>query len=187
MDIIYVPNCFNDFAFNAKSTYDVLLTEVPWVNREAPRDECFMALESAEYTYGTGFKRTYNSVPLHSFVDYAMWRLNFWYNSQYNVCFLNYYKSEKEHLGWHSDNSPEMDINHPIAVVSFGAEREIWVKNKDYKGEIPKENRYKLSNGSIFIMPAGYQNDHMHKIPKPDKPCGGRISLTFRKFIKKES
>jgi hypothetical protein len=31
-------------------------------------------------------------------------------------------------------------------------------------------------------MPAGFQIDNLHKIPKNDKPCGGRISLTFRKF-----
>lgn len=33
------------------------------------------------------------------------------------------------------------------------------------------------------IMPPKMQETHLHKIPKGDKPCGGRISLTFRKYI----
>ncbi len=167
--------------------YEELLNEVPWVNRDAPRDECFMATESKEYTYGkSGYSRTYNSVPFHPEVTRCMSAVNFDTNSTYNVCFLNYYKSEKEHLGWHSDDSPEMDIDHPIAVVSFGAARYIWTKPKDFKGEIPDKDRYMLSSGSLFIMPAGYQKEFMHRIPKHDRPCGGRISLTFRKFTNKE-
>ena len=76
-----------------------------------------------------------------------------------------------------------MDLDHPIAVVSLGAEREIWWKDKHFKGTIPQENRQLLKNGSLFIMPAGFQNDHLHKIPRCDRPCGIRISLTFRYFV----
>ena len=36
----------------------------------------------------------------------------------YNVCFLNRYDDQRNHLGWHADDSPEMDHDHPIAVVS---------------------------------------------------------------------
>jgi len=34
----------------------------------------------------------------------------------------------------------------------------------------------------LFIMPPGYQDNFYHKIPKHDRPCGWRISLTFRSF-----
>jgi len=164
--------------------FEKLRNEVSWLNREAPRDECFMSYIPLEYTYGKGFTRTYNSLEFNEAVIKIMDRLNSEFCSEYNVCFLNYYKSDKEHLGWHADDSPEMDTTHPIGVVSFGAERFIWVKNKDYKGNIPDEDKYLLGDGSLFIMPAGFQIDNLHKIPKNDKPCGGRISLTFRKFIK---
>lgn len=165
-----------------ESWFDTLLNEVPWVNKEAPRDECFMSLVPLEYTYGNGFTRTYKSIKMHNKVLEIMKKMNMEFKTDYDVCFLNFYKSEKEWLGWHADDSPEMDSEHPIAVISFGVVRDIWVKNKDYKGEISEENKYKLSNGSLFIMPAGYQANNKHKIPKGDKPCGGRISLTFRKF-----
>jgi len=164
--------------------FDRLLSEVAWVNRDAPRDECFMALESLEYSYGNQMHlRTYNSVDMHSTVMALMKRLNEEFDSSYNVCFLNFYKSEQQHLGWHSDDSPEMDKNHPIAVISFGAERFIWVKPIGEKGEIPQDDKYLLHDGSLFIMPSGFQELYLHRIPKHDRPCGGRISLTFRKFV----
>jgi alkylated DNA repair dioxygenase AlkB len=170
----------------AGDIFDKLLSEVAWANKEAPRDECFMSPVPLEYTYGKGFTRTYKSMDMHPAVQAIMDRLNADYGTEYNVCFLNYYKSDKEHLGWHADDSPEMDPTHPIAVVSFGAERYIWTKMKGIKGDIPDEDKFLLENGSLFIMPAGYQKDHVHKIPKHDRVCGGRISLTFRKYVEPE-
>jgi alkylated DNA repair dioxygenase AlkB len=168
----------------ADEKFEKLFNETSWINKEAPRDECFMALESLEYTYGNGFTRRYKSLPVNEDVLNIMNKLNKDYRTEYNVCFLNYYKNEKEHLGWHADDSPKMDSNHPIAVVSFGANRYIWCKKKEYKGVIPEEDKYLLNSGSLFVMPSGFQKENLHKIPKNDRPCGGRISLTFRKFIK---
>lgn len=96
--------------------------------------------------------------------------------------FGSYYKDEHQHLGWHSDDSPEMDMDHPISVVSCGEPRFIYVKERYYKGEVPDENKYLLTNGSLFIMPSGYQKDHLHKIPRGGHSMEGRISLTFRKY-----
>jgi alkylated DNA repair dioxygenase AlkB len=166
----------------AESLYDRLIDEVPWVNRDAPRDECFMALEELEYTYGDKITRTYTSVSMNDMVKSMMNKLNEDFDCEYNICFLNYYKNEKEFLGWHADDSPEMDSNHPIAVISFGAEREIWTKKMGEKGVVPDENKYSLEDGSLFIMPAGFQENNLHRIPKCDRPCGGRVSLTFRKY-----
>ena len=158
-----------------------LRANVDWVNRDAPRDECFMAPNSLEYTYGESIKRTYTAVPLDGVVKFIMDKLNSEFDTDY-ICFLNYYKSEKEHLGWHADDSPEMDTNHPIAVISFSAERDIWVKKMGAKGVTPADDRYPLSNGSLFVMPAHFQESNLHKIPKGDRKCDGRISLTFRRY-----
>jgi alkylated DNA repair dioxygenase AlkB len=180
------PTYVKDFHNVGILSYNTLMEDVPWVNRDAPREECFMASNDLEYTYGKGENaRTYRSVPMHPLVQILMDKLNECFLTNYNVCFLNYYKSGKQHLGWHADDSPEMDADHPIAVISFGAERYIWVKEREYKGNIPDEDKYLLENGSLFIMPAGFQKDHLHKIPKHDRECGGRISLTFRRFVNK--
>jgi alkylated DNA repair dioxygenase AlkB len=160
----------------------LLMHEVPWLQETEARKECFMATTPMEYTYGSGpGVRTYKSIPMEGMVKAICITLNLDTNAFYDLCFLNRYDDQKNQLGWHADDSPEMDPNHPIAVVSFGAAREIWWKEQDFKGEIPKGNRQLLENGSLFIMPAGFQQRYFHKIPKHDRPCGPRISLTYRK------
>lgn len=174
--------------FYPKDLFETLRSEVPWENRSAPRDECFMALdENLMYSYGNNNSlreelHTYKAVPMHPEVLNIMNKLNEEFGTEYNVCVLNFYQSEKQHLGWHADDSPEQDLSHPIAVISFGAERFIFIKEKGFKGNIPNENKFFLTNGSLFIMPGGFQDKFFHKIPKHDQPCGGRISLTFRKL-----
>ena len=184
-DIIYHRNWFIE---STESFFSQLRNEVNWENREAPRAEYFMGFQSGiPYTYGEGAgQRTYYSNEMHPLVKRIMNTLNREYNSNYNICFLNYYQNEKQHLGWHADDSPSQDTNHPIAVISFGADRMIYIKEKSYKGNIPESDQFVLGNGSLFIMPAYMQETHYHKIPKGDKPCGGRISLTFRKLLNHE-
>lgn len=164
--------------------FQVLRAEVPWENRDAPRDECFMSLDTTRtYSYGRqAVSRTYQASPLHKVVKALMERMNTEFGTAYNVCVLNYYKDRHQHLGWHSDDSPEQDSTHPISVVSFGAERFIYTRVKGAKGVVPDSDKYLLTLGSLFVMPGGYQETHQHKIPKHDRECEGRISLTYRKL-----
>ncbi|NJO63301.1 MAG: alpha-ketoglutarate-dependent dioxygenase AlkB [Richelia sp. RM2_1_2] len=165
------------------NSYNELLNGLDWLRVTEARYEYFMSENEIEYSYGAGAgKRTYKSKPMNDVVVNIMDKLNEEFNTKFDICFLNRYDNEKMWLGWHADNSPEIDINHPIAVISFGAEREIWVKEMPYKGDIPPEGKYMHNNGSLFMMPAGYQKTHLHKIPKWYVPCGTRISLTYRKY-----
>ncbi len=107
-------------------------------------------------------------------------KLNREFGTNYDVCFLNRYDEQKHQLGWHADIGVES--THPIAVISFGAEREIHWKHKDYKGPLPPEQKVRLASGSLFTMPAGFQENYLHKIPRSDRACGVRVSLTFRKY-----
>lgn len=171
--------------FGFEAMFETLRTEVPWVNKgNAPRDECFMALDLArKYSYGSAARdRTYTAERMHPLTRGIMLELECWFDTKFNAVVLNYYKDQHQHLGWHADDSPEQDLAHPIAVVSFGAERQIWVRGAGEKGEVPDDQKYTLANGSLFMMPGGYQSGHYHKIPKHDRECGGRISLTFRKL-----
>lgn len=165
---------------------DAVLTHLmglDWLEATEARKEYFMSDTPRSYTYGREpGQRTYHSSPYTPEIEEIRSMLNV-AGSSFNVCFLNRYDNQKNQLGWHADDSPEMDHHHPIAVISFGAEREIWVKPKEFKGEIPPEWRFKLPNGSLFIMPAGFQAGHLHKIPRCDHKCGVRISLTFRRYV----
>ncbi len=179
----FTEKFFPDYVYN-KHVYDILDDELSWENREAPRDECFLALDTnLTYSYGRGQNvRAYQAKHMHHFIHTMMLVLNNRTNANYNVCMMNRYKDQRNHLGWHADDSPEQDPEHPIAVISFGASRYIYVRENGFKGVIPEENKFLLTPGSLFVMPGGFQETHQHKIPKHDSVCGGRISLTFRKL-----
>lgn len=163
-------------------TYLQPLLGLEWLSVTDARKEYFMSDEPRSYTYGQGeFAREYHSREYSEEVASIRDELNA-DGSGYNVCFLNRYDNQRNQLGWHSDDSPMMDGDHPIAVVSFGVEREIWWRKIGDKGETPKENRKLLASGSLFIMPAGFQSTHQHRIPKCDRECGVRISLTLRRY-----
>lgn len=160
-----------------------LLTEIEWLRVAETRGEYFMSTKAVAYTYGSGRGvRTYTSHPFAAGVDEVRDRLNTMWPGM-NVCFLNRYDNQRQHLGWHADDHEGTDHTKPIAVVSFGAEREIWWRTKGTTGVVPPENRRLLGNGSLFIMPPGFQATHEHRIPKADREVGARISLTFRSFL----
>lgn len=169
-------------AFGYYTDVTKLTETVPWVAVKALRKECFMSDVPRKYSYDGPQGHVYDSVPFTDDVFDIMRVINQVHDSNLNVCFLNYYENEKNGLGFHADNSHPIDHNEPIAVVSYGAERDIWWKPQDFKGEIPNEWKQNLGNGSLFIMPPGMQSTHYHKIPKHDRPCGPRISLTFRRY-----
>lgn len=179
------PIYMSSYIEDKETVFNHLLNDLEWLTVTEARKEYFMSDEPISYKYGSGVAaRTYTSSLFSCPIKAMMDKLNKDFFGSYNVCFLNRYDTQKNALGWHADDSPEMNPKHAICVVSFGAEREIWWKDKSYKGEIPKENRQVLENGSLFIMDAGFQENHFHKIPKCDKECGIRISLTFRNYLK---
>lgn len=162
-----------------------LISEVSWLEETPVRKECFMSLVPLTYTYGSGRGvREYKSVDFHPAIASVMRKINDERGCDYNICFLNLYINETNHLGWHADDSPEMDPNHPIAVVSFGEVRPIWWRLFGQKGEIPPENRQMLEPGSLFVMPPGFQQKYEHRIPKGSRQnMEPRVSLTFRRYF----
>lgn len=160
--------------------------EVVWDERAGNRKESFQSLDLAKtYSYGKADsinRRTYHPSEMHGLVKMFLVQLNDYCGTDYNICVLNYYADQHNSLGWHADDSPEQDPNHPIAVISFGATRYIFTKENGYKGIIPNEDRYLLTPGSLFIMPPGFQDTHQHKIPRHDTKCGPRVSMTYRKL-----
>jgi alkylated DNA repair dioxygenase AlkB len=167
----------------AERDFQRLFAEVPWLHVADTRAECFMSPEPVSYTYGKGRGvRTYTSIPMAAGVDVILEKLNQGIGPL-NVCFLNRYENQQQHLGWHADDHTGTDHTKPIAVISLGAEREIWWRPTGSSGVVPPENRQLLESGSLFLMPPGFQAGHQHRIPKGDRVLGPRISLTFRAFL----
>ncbi|MCH8552927.1 MAG: alpha-ketoglutarate-dependent dioxygenase AlkB [Natronospirillum sp.] len=155
---------------------------------DAPRKEIWFA--DKEYTYGSGRgRRTYPPTPMNACASMgrimpavngelfklggSAWRVN--------SCFVNCYDTQHQHLGWHADDSPEMDDSQPIAIWTIGAERKIAFRPKGVKGEAHDE--LLLNSNSLVVMLPGMQLEWDHKIPKHWEPCGPRISFTFRNLI----
>jgi len=160
------------------------LLSLEWLSVTEARMEYFMSDVPRSYVYGKPpHDREYHSREYSDVVCDIQYLLNESFGTRYNVCFLNRYDTQKNQLGWHADDSPTMDREHPIAVVSFGAEREIWWKRQDDKGVVPPSQRQRLGNGSLFVMPAGFQDFYFHRIPRADRSVGMRISLTFRRYL----
>lgn len=177
--VTYIENFVDDAELSFKRLYE----ELDWVHADGgkvPRKEYYVNNYGFDYSYGSGgFSRTYISCPTHPVIELIRTRLKEELGVEFDVVFLNLYEDERNHLGWHADDSPEMSHEHPIVSVSLGAEREIWYKEKESK-EVPE--KILLGHGSAFVMLPGMQKTHYHRIPKCDRKCGPRISLTFRKY-----
>lgn len=189
----YIPNWLP----NADQHYYTLVNEIAWEKRDdAPRFECWMVnrhlrellvpytiTEQDNYTYGRGKgERTYQAVEMHPLVKLIQeWML---FDDRIEPrflqgCFANRYDGERQHLGWHADDSPMINHEKPIAIVSLGEERLI-----EFKANGSEETKpLLLGHGSLTLMPPGFQHTHQHRIPKGNKQMGRRISLTFRGLI----
>lgn len=190
--IEYTPG----FVANPDEAFQTLWNELAWVHRDnTPRIEYYCHALNLPYTYGKGAgERTYEPQPYHPLISAIQGDLERKTGTVFEVCFLNGYRDGSDQLGWHADDSPEMDDTRPIGIVSLGARREIYFKRQLPKGvenvpdkfdgivsEYAETTKLWLDSGSLCIMKPGMQDTHFHRIPKSSiMNCGPRISLTFR-------
>lgn len=201
--VFYEPN----FVDEADLAFQTLSKELDWEQRDAPRQEYYCNDTPDPYVYGVGKgQRQYEPKVWHPTIMTIRKAVESMLGVTLDVCFLNRYLNQKDHLGWHADDSPEMDDARPIAIVSLGVEREIWfrayVRNHHcavcrmvdgHKMDCSSKKRatmigpteiLKLDHGSVAVMEAGMQDLWQHRIPKASFECGERISLTFRGYVK---
>lgn len=96
----------------------------------------------------------------------------------FNSVLLNYYRNERDSMGMHSDDEPELGPAPAIASLSLGAPRTFILKHKYNK----KTVRLPLTDGSLLLMAGATQKNWLHGINKMTRPVGARINLTFRKI-----
>ena len=175
----YIP----DFIENPDDVLARLVSDLDWKRHgNVPRMEYYTSKLGLPYSYGVAaYAREYPSQPSHPIIEAVENKLNKATGASYEVCFLNRYEDQKDQLGWHADDSPEMDDSRPICIVSLGVEREIWFKPQG--GSADDVFKLKLGHGSLCVMPAGMQDTHYHRIPKAGFTCGRRISLTYRGYV----
>jgi alkylated DNA repair dioxygenase AlkB len=193
------------FVPNPDMAFVRLRDDLTWERRgDAPRSEYYCNDFPKPYVYGRGRgRRLYEPRPYHPVVLAIRKDLEALCKATFEVCFLNRYLNQSDQLGWHADDSPEMDDARPIVTVSLGVAREIWFRSKPAAGLrgvsddvvildqsmektgaiVPSIEKLLLGHGSAAIMEAGMQDTHEHRIPKASFMCGERISLTFRGYV----
>ena len=98
---------------------------------------------------------------------------------RFNSVLLNYYRNERDSMGMHSDDEPELGPDPVIASLSFGATRSFILRHKRNK----QTHKIALHDGSLLLMSNGLQSNWLHGIHKSARPLGERINLTFRYIV----
>lgn len=97
----------------------------------------------------------------------------------FNSVLLNYYRNERDSMGLHSDDEPELGPRPAIASLSFGEARTFILKHKHTRQTM----RVPLTDGSLLLMAGDTQQYWLHGINKMTRSLQGRINLTFRKIV----
>lgn len=101
--------------------------------------------------------------------------------ADFNSVLLNEYPNGNVGMGWHSDDEKELGKNPLIASVSFGAQRDFFLRTKESTSA--EKVKITLTSGSVVVMLGETQHYWHHSIPLRRKIKSKRINLTFRKII----
>jgi alkylated DNA repair dioxygenase AlkB len=102
----------------------------------------------------------------------------------FNSVLLNYYRDERDAMGMHSDDEPELGERPVIASVSLGAVRTlVFQPRKGRAADGAGAFRLPLASGSLLLMAGDTQRNWKHGVDRERTPCGPRINLTFRRIF----
>ncbi len=164
-----------------------LIAEIPWRHENIlvwgkmysqPRLVAWYGDRGSVYTY-SGIKLT--PLPWTDLLRDIKTRVETASAATFNSVLLNYYRDNRDSMGFHSDDEPELGVRPTIASLSLGEERTFVLKHKVKK--LSKPVRLRLESGSLLLMKGETQRYWKHGIAKTSRPCGPRINLTFRRIV----
>lgn len=164
-----------------------LINEVEWLAKPItvwgktymqPRLIAWVGDPDRSYTYSGSRMEPTPWTPLLSAVREAVQHAA---GAQFNSVLLNYYRHERDSMGYHSDDEKELGPQPVIASLSLGQPRSFVLKHKTDR--VVKPVRIMLPSGSLLIMQGETQTHWKHGIDKQSQPCGSRLNLTFRWII----
>jgi alkylated DNA repair dioxygenase AlkB len=173
-----------DLEVSSQRLLQQLLAEVPWVEQEIvvwgkrhlqPRLMAWYGDERACYTY-SGIQL--DPLPWTALLAAIKTRVERVSGAQFNSVLLNYYRDQRDSMGFHSDDEAELGRHPVIASLSLGEERTFVMKHKRDKGLAPV--RLLLASGSLLVMKGNTQENWRHGLNKLQRNCGPRVNLTFR-------
>ena len=158
----------------------LLMEETDWRHEEVkvwgklhmqPRLTAWHGEASYRYSGKTFHPLPFTPLQLHikQAVEHATGR-------RFNSVLLNYYRDERDSMGFHADDERELGPDPAVASVSFGAPRTFILKHR----RLPKTVKLALGDGCLLLMAGALQSHWLHGINKERTARGPRINLTFR-------
>lgn len=207
--VIYIPRFLS--CRQSRDYLKYLNDHIPWTRPTIrvfgrpflqPRETCYVASKGLPGLVYSGYQpRAYSweeFPPLTDILDAVHKAIP---GTSFNSLLMNRYNGGNDYVGWHADDEKLYGPTPDIASVSFGCERDFFLKKKPYKisqgkyGEDespskrskvqngPEKHRFALKNGSLLLMRGNTQRDWLHSVPKRAKALGMRINLTFRQVL----
>ena len=164
--------------------FPALLSEIPWREETItlfgktymqPRMLEFLGDQGIEYTYS---KKRYRTIPWTTSLLDLRGIAEQITQAPFNSVLANYYRNERDSMGMHADDEPELGEEPTIVSMSFGATRTFVLKHKSRR-DVPIV-RLPLLSESILVMKGATQKHWLHGIEKKTRAHGPRINLTFR-------
>ena len=179
-EVSYLPGFLNEG--QALGYYSALTEQLKWQQDhirmygkqvKIPRLQAWYGDPEAQYTYsGLLMKPS----PWQASLFELKQRCENVSGARFNSVLANWYRDNRDSMGWHSDDEPELGYQPVIASLSIGE-----VRDFDFRHKISGEKyRLPLESGSLLIMAGDTQKFWQHGISKRAKTLGGRINLTFR-------
>lgn len=143
-----------------------------------PRQQVWMGDPHCSYKYSGVL---FEPAAWHPLVKQLTDSVNQLCQGSFNSVLLNWYSDGQQHMGWHSDDEPELGNNPQIASLSLGQKRIFDLKHKSLNTQLKLE----LGHGSLLLMAGSCQHFWLHRVPKMAAATEGRINLTFREIKQK--
>ncbi len=173
-----------DLGKPAAAVLEELLVDTPWrqetitlfgKTHPQPRLLAWYGEKKAHYRYSG---KTYEPQPFTPLLADLRQRMEDLAGAPFNSVLLNYYRDQRDSMGLHADDEPELGREPVIASLSLGEERVLYFR--------PKRERdlgaldLKLPSGSVLLMRGATQDNWKHGVRKLRRCCGPRLNLTFR-------
>lgn len=144
-----------------------------------------------QQSYGRNYKFTgvdHEALPItsHLFFKKILKYLFFRFEIKYNQILVNWYDSGFDYIGYHSDDTRELEDDAPIVSFSYGETRDFYVRANKHSIMPKFGHDFVVEHNSMLAMTGDTQKFYKHSIVKrtsKSNPLGKRISITARKFV----
>lgn len=171
-------------ALQAAIAWDVHRIRLFGRELDSPRLSCWIGDPGASYVYSGA---RFEPQPWPAALAPIRARLRKEVGIDFNSVLANLYRDGRDHMGWHSDDEPELGARPVVASVSLGATRRFAFKRKTGPGSpadaAGSRRVLALPSGSLLLMQGDTQRHYKHALPRTARQVGARINLTFRRVF----